>query len=86
MEKDAHLTATGEALLCWRTRFANPQSERTRWLYGEDHVAVMLLAACQELVHKYYVGGHGERTSRQVVEACCLALDRLRPVGVPTSA
>jgi dTDP-glucose 4,6-dehydratase len=52
------------------------------WLYVEDHADALLLAACRgELGRSYCVGGHGERTNKQVVEAICNALDGLRPAG-----
>jgi dTDP-glucose 4,6-dehydratase len=56
------------------------------WLYVEDHVDALLLAACQgELGRSYCVGGHGERTNKQVVEAICAALDQLLPASGPHS-
>jgi dTDP-glucose 4,6-dehydratase len=56
------------------------------WLYVEDHVDALLLAACRgELGRSYCVGGHGERTNKQVVEAICSALDALLPAGSPHS-
>jgi dTDP-glucose 4,6-dehydratase len=56
------------------------------WLYVEDHVDALLLAACRgELGRSYCVGGHGERTNKQVVEAICSALDALLPAGAPHS-
>ena len=56
------------------------------WLYVEDHVDALLLAACRgELGRSYCVGGHGERTNKQVVEAICSALDQLLPSGAPHS-
>jgi dTDP-glucose 4,6-dehydratase len=56
------------------------------WLYVEDHVDALLLAACRgELGRSYCVGGHGERTNKQVVEAICTALDALLPAGAPHS-
>lgn len=52
------------------------------WLYVEDHVDALLLAATQGRVgESYCVGGHGERTNKQVVEAICFELDRLLPAG-----
>ena len=40
----------------------------------------MLLGATQGRVgESYCVGGHGERTNKQVVEAICFELDRLLP-------
>ena len=54
------------------------------WLYVEDHVDALLLAACRgERGRSYCVGGHGERTNKEVVEAICGALDALRPAGAP---
>jgi dTDP-glucose 4,6-dehydratase len=54
------------------------------WLYVEDHVEALLLAATQgQLGRSYCVGGHGERTNKQVVEAICAHLDQLRPAGAP---
>ena len=56
------------------------------WLYVEDHVDALLLAATQgELGRSYCVGGHGERTNRQVVEAICALLDARLPQGAPHS-
>ncbi|WP_411869758.1 dTDP-glucose 4,6-dehydratase [Vulcanococcus limneticus] len=56
------------------------------WLYVEDHVDALLLAACRgEHGRSYCVGGHGERTNRQVVEAICKLLDTLLPAGAPHS-
>lgn len=54
------------------------------WLYVEDHVDALLLAATQGQVGRSYcVGGHGERTNKQVVEAICSLMDQLRPAGAP---
>ena len=54
------------------------------WLFVEDHVDALLLAATQGRVgESYCVGGHGERTNKQVVEAICAVLDQLRPQGAP---
>lgn len=56
------------------------------WLYVEDHVDALLLAATQgELGSSYCVGGHGERTNKQVVAAICSELDKLNPAGAPHS-
>ncbi|MEB3234677.1 MAG: dTDP-glucose 4,6-dehydratase [Cyanobacteriota bacterium] len=56
------------------------------WLYVEDHVDALLLAATQgQLGRSYCVGGHGERTNRQVVEAICALLDQRLPAGAPHS-
>ncbi|NDG24152.1 MAG: dTDP-glucose 4,6-dehydratase [Synechococcaceae bacterium WBB_10_009] len=56
------------------------------WLFVDDHVDVdaLLLAATRgELGQSYCVGGHGERTNKQVVEAICSLLDQCRPQGAP---
>jgi dTDP-glucose 4,6-dehydratase len=62
------------------------------WLYVDDHVDALLLAATQgQLGRSYCVGGSGsngtasERTNKQVVEAICALLDQLRPAGSPHS-
>lgn len=56
------------------------------WLYVEDHVDALLLAATQgQLGRSYCVGGHGERTNKEVVEAICSELDDLLPAGSPHS-
>ena len=57
------------------------------WLYVEDHVDALLLAACRGAVGRSYcVGGHGERTNRQIVEAICHQLDQHTPAAAPHSA
>ena len=60
------------------------------WLYVDDHVEALLLAATRgRLGESYCVGGAGdhgtpsERTNTQVVEAICTLLDQLRPGGAP---
>ena len=54
------------------------------WLFVEDHVDALLLAAAEGVPgESYCVGGHGERTNKQVVEAICALLDQLRPAGAP---
>ena len=54
------------------------------WLYVEDHVDALLLAASQgQLGRSYCVGGHGERSNKQVVEAICSLLDQRLPSGAP---
>ena len=54
------------------------------WLYVEDHVDALLLAAtCGEIGRSYCVGGYGERTNKQVVEMICTLMDKLRPDGSP---
>jgi dTDP-glucose 4,6-dehydratase len=57
------------------------------WLYVEDHVEALLLAATSgEVGRSYCVGGHGERTNKEVVHAICALLDGLRPAGAPHAA
>ena len=47
------------------------------WLYVEDHVDALLLAACKgEVGLSYCVGGHGERTNKEVVHSICNAFDQ----------
>ena len=60
------------------------------WLYVEDHVEALLLAATRgRLGESYCVGGAGdhgspsERTNRDVVDTICALLDQLRPQGSP---
>jgi dTDP-glucose 4,6-dehydratase len=54
------------------------------WLYVEDHVDALLLAATRgQLGASYCVGGHGERSNREVVETICQLLDERRPEGAP---
>ncbi len=54
------------------------------WLFVEDHVDALLLAATQGVPgESYCVGGHGERTNKQVVEVICALLDQLRSAGAP---
>ena len=60
------------------------------WLYVEDHVEALLLAATRgRLGESYCVGGAGdhgsvsERTNRDVVETICSLMDQLRPDGAP---
>ena len=60
------------------------------WLFVEDHVEALLLAATRgRLGESYCVGGAGdhgspsERTNKQVVEEICSLMDQLRPQGAP---
>ena len=54
------------------------------WLFVEDHVDALLLAATRgQLGRSYCVGGHGERTNKEVVQAICSQLDVLVPQGAP---
>ena len=50
------------------------------WLYVDDHVGALLLAATQR---SYCVGGHGECSREQLGEAICSLLDQRRPAGAP---
>ena len=54
------------------------------WLYVEDHVDALLLAACKgESGRSYCVGGHGERANKEVVHDICEQLDQSRPGSAP---
>ena len=54
------------------------------WLHVEDQVDALLLAACRgQSGRSYCVGGHGERTNREVVEAICAQLDQEQPQNSP---
>ena len=54
------------------------------WLYVDDHVDALLLVASQgQIGRSYCVGGHGERSNREVVETICALLDQCRPSGAP---
>ena len=54
------------------------------WLYVDDHVEALLLAATRGRIGaSYCIGGSGERNNRQVVEAICSLMDRFRPQGKP---
>jgi len=54
------------------------------WLYVEDHVDALLLAANDGRIgESYCIGGHGERTNLQVIENICTILDKLKPEGSP---
>jgi dTDP-glucose 4,6-dehydratase len=60
------------------------------WLYVEDHVEALLLAATRGRIgERYCVGGAGhhgspsEHTNKQVVMAICALLDELQPAGAP---
>jgi dTDP-glucose 4,6-dehydratase len=50
------------------------------WLHVDDHCSGLLLVLAKgRLGEKYNIGGGGERTNLQVVDALCEALDTLRP-------
>jgi len=52
------------------------------WLFVEDHVDALLMAACRGLNGRSYcVGGHGEKTNRDIVETICRQLDQLEHVN-----
>ena len=54
------------------------------WLYVEDHVDALLLAACRgQSGRSYCIGGHGEKTNKKVVTAICHHLDRHQPHNAP---
>jgi dTDP-glucose 4,6-dehydratase len=54
------------------------------WLYVEDHVEALLLAATRGRIgESYCVGGHGERSNKQVVHEICSLLDERCPGGAP---
>lgn len=57
------------------------------WLYAEDHVDALLLAAtCGELGRGDCVGGHGEPGNNQVVEAIGQLLEQRCLDGAPLAA
>ena len=54
------------------------------WLYVDDHVEALLLAATRgRLGASYCVGGGAERNNRQVVEVICTLMDQLHPQRAP---
>jgi dTDP-glucose 4,6-dehydratase len=54
------------------------------WLFVEDHVDALLLVARDGLPGRSYcVGGHGERSNKELVTLLCECLDRLRPEAAP---
>ena len=54
------------------------------WLYVEDHVDALLLAACKgEVGRSYCIGGHGECTNKEIVAAICSELDQSIPNSKP---
>ena len=56
------------------------------WLYVEDHVDALMLAACRgEAGSNYCIGGHGETTNKAIVHAICSQLDEHCPRNFPHS-
>ncbi len=56
------------------------------WLHVEDHVeALRLMLEKGRPGRRYLVGGYGERSNLEVVEAICTIADGLRPEGRPHS-
>jgi dTDP-glucose 4,6-dehydratase len=52
------------------------------WMYVDNHVDALLVAATQgQFGHSYCVGGHGERSNKYVVEAICALPDERFPGG-----
>jgi dTDP-glucose 4,6-dehydratase len=52
------------------------------WLYVEDHCAGILLALERGRPgHKYNIGGFGERTNLEIVDALCAELERSHPAA-----
>ncbi len=50
------------------------------WLFVEDHIDALLLAATQgEIGRTYCIGGFGERSNKQVVDMICTFLDKKIP-------
>ena len=61
------------------------------WLYVDDHVEALILAATRGRLGESYcigglcVAGSSERTNRQVVDQICTLLDQLQPASAPHS-
>ncbi|MCP9808628.1 dTDP-glucose 4,6-dehydratase [Cyanobium sp. HWJ4-Hawea] len=73
--------AAGEAI----PLYGDGQNVRD-WLYVEDHVEALLLAATRgRLGDSYCVGGANERNNTQVLQAICALMDQQRPEGAPHS-
>lgn len=54
--------------------------QRRDWIHVEDHVEGLLLVLRQGRVGQSYgIGGYGERTNIEVVQALCAELDKQRP-------
>jgi dTDP-glucose 4,6-dehydratase len=54
------------------------------WLYVEDHVDALLLAATKgKAGDTYCIGGHGERNNNEVVRQICALMDTFIPSNAP---
>ena len=54
------------------------------WLFVEDHVDALLLAANNgKIGNSYCVGGYGERENIQIVKKICEIMDQIRPQNAP---
>ena len=54
------------------------------WLYVEDHVDALLLAAnVGKIGESYCIGGYGEKTNKQVVNKICEIMDEINPGKEP---
>ncbi len=54
------------------------------WLYVEDHVDALLIAATKgKLGSKYCIGGSSELSNRDVVQKICILLDEMHPSSEP---
>ena len=54
------------------------------WLYVEDHVDALLLAAnAGKIGDSYCIGGYGEKTNKQVVNKICEIMDEINPGKEP---
>ena len=53
------------------------------WLYVEDHVDDCFGGLQRSVGPQYCVGGHGERTNKEVVHGICELLDQSRPGSAP---
>ncbi len=52
------------------------------WLYVEDHVDGLILAATKGTIgHSYCIGGYGEETNKNIVHKICNILDKERPAN-----
>lgn len=52
------------------------------WLYVDDHARALMLVLTDGVIGQTYnIGGHSERTNREVVDTVCDLLDALAPSG-----